>query len=209
MEDFQTSVIQLGKTTIHLLKYSDFNYKDYYDVLTPDEQERCLSFGHSKRRREFVATRILRHRIFGFEHIHYNHNGAPFLKNGTYISISHCNGYAAIAENSDYAIGLDLELPRPGISKLMHKFLSKNELSSFDCTDEKTVSKIWSAKEALYKLAGRKKILFSSELHLIRETDDVWKGRITNHDHELHVKLNIFEQEGLIITINNSPVEYI
>lgn len=209
MEDFQFTRIPTENTTIHLLKYSDFDHRDYYDVLTPDEQERCLGFKHDKRKREFVATRILRHRVFGFEHIHYDHNGAPFLKNGTHISISHCQGYAAIAENNLHSIGLDLELPRSGICNIMHKFLSEKELASFDCTNEIEVSKIWSAKEALYKLAGRKKILFSSELHLIKETDQIWKGRIINHDHELHVNLNIFEQEGLIITINNSPVERI
>lgn len=209
MKGFRFSQLQSGNTTIHLLNYPDFDYQDFLDVLTTDEQERCFGFKHAGRKKEFVATRILRHQVFGFDHIHYDHHGAPFLKNGSFISISHCKHFTAIAENSEFAIGLDLELPRPGIGTIMHKFLSERELSEFDCSDELIVSKIWSAKEALYKLAGRKQILFSEQLHVQAITDDVWKGRIINPDHELHVNLNIFEHEGLILTINQSPVERI
>ena len=209
MIGFEFEHIQKGKTSIHILRYPDFDFHRFLDLLTTDEQERCFSFGHERRKREFVATRILRHQIFGFQHIHYDANGAPYLDDGTYISISHCRNFVAIAQNQEYKIGLDLEAPRAGINNVMHKFLSQDELKNFDCADALTVSKIWSAKEALYKLAGRKQILFSSQLHVEAITEDQWKGRIVNPDHELHVKLNIFEHKGIIISLNDAPVEKI
>lgn len=209
MDAFKFSKINSGNSDIYILTYEPFDIESHFDVLTPDELERCLGFGHIKRKREFVATRILRHSIFGFQHIHYNANGAPFIHNGSFISISHCGNTVAIAVNPDFAIGLDLEVPRENIQTIMHKFLSEKEIELFDCADALVVSKVWSCKEALYKLAGRKQILFSSELHLEPLTDLEWKGRIINDDHELHVNLNIFEQHDLIITINNKPVERI
>lgn len=209
MKGFEFEHIQKGNTNIHILRYPNFDYHEHLELLTNDEQERCFSFGHERRKREFVATRILRHQIFGFQHIHYDANGAPYLNDGTHISISHCRNFVAIAENQEYKIGLDLEAPRAGINNVMHKFLSSEELEKFDCSDEQTVSKIWSAKEALYKLAGRKQILFATELHVEMVSENLWNGRIVNHDHELHVKLNIFEHEGIIITVNDAPVEKI
>lgn len=209
MRVFSTSEIVLGPTTIYSMSYSDFNPEDYLDKLTFDEVERYSGFGHLGRKREFVATRLLRHQLFGFRHIHYTASGAPFIPDGPFISISHAPNIVAIAVNSEFSVGLDLEPPRREIARVMHKFLSDDERLLFDCADAEIVTRIWSAKEALYKLAGRKKIIFAEELHLQPFDATHWKGRIINPDHELHVNLNIFEQDGIIFSINTTPVERI
>ena len=77
----------------------------------------------------------------------------------------------------------------------------------FDCTNPDVVTKLWSAKEALYKLAGRKEILFIEELLLSKTEDGLLSGSIINPDHELYVKLDIFERNGMFITINTDEVE--
>ncbi|MDB3905914.1 4'-phosphopantetheinyl transferase superfamily protein [Crocinitomicaceae bacterium] len=205
---FQRNEIHLGTTCIHTVAYPEFIPEDYLHVLNDVELERYLSFGHLKRQREFIATRALRHELFGNEHIHYTPEGAPYIDKDTYISISHSGNVVAIAENHAFPVGLDLELIRQDIQRLMHKFLSKEELQHFDCNDSQLVTSIWSAKETLYKLAGRKQILFSDELHISRE-EDQWKGRIINPEHDLLVNLDIFEREGIIYTLNSSRVEYI
>lgn len=208
-ERFTTFEFIDGKTTIYCLEYSDFELSDYHHALSADELERLFSFRHVKRQREFVATRVLKHSIFGFQHIHYNAVGAPFIPGTGFLSISHCSHTVAIAVNKEFAIGLDLELPRAHIGSVMHKFLSEAELNAFDCADSNVVSKIWSAKEALYKLAGRKEILFSQDLLVEPVTENKWLGTIRNRNHDLHVKLNIFEERGIIFTINSEPVERI
>lgn len=209
MKGFKEYNIAQGATTIHVLQYPEFEIADYFDVLTDLERERCFQFGHIRRQREFVATRILRHGLFGYEHIHYDAHGAPFINGDTFISISHCSNSVAIAANKQYQVGLDLEVVRPDIQKIMAKFVSPKEMMDFNCKDAVVVSKIWSAKEALYKLAGRKKIHFKEELHLSWISETEWNGRILNPDHELHVKLNIFEQDGIIFTLNSTPIERI
>jgi hypothetical protein len=73
--------------------------------------------------------------------------------------------------------------------------------------NEDVVTQLWSAKEALYKLAGRKEILFIEELLISKTLDGAIKGTIINPDHELYVKLDIFEFNGMFITINTEAVE--
>lgn len=203
---FNFSSLNSNSTVIHFLEYDDFDPNEYLDKLTQLELERLRMFKHIKRQREFVATRLLRHNLFGFEHIHYDNHGAPYIEHEGYISISHSKNKVAIALNKDYRIGVDLEPHRMNILNVAHKFLSSDELRTFDCTDPIVVTKIWSAKEAMYKLAGRKKILFSTEL-LLNMRNDEWIGLIDNYDHELLVKLDIFDIDNTIITINSQEIE--
>lgn len=205
---FNHEEVIIGDTHIYIVTYPDFDPEKHLHVLTHSELERFQKFGHIKRQREFIATRSLRHELFGLEHIHYTDEGAPYINKDTYISISHSGNKVAIALNNDFPIGLDLEAIRGDIGKVMHKFLSPRELEEFDCSNPTLVTSIWSAKETLYKLAGRKQILFSEELHISR-VRGTWKGKINNPGHDLLVNLDIFERDGIIFTLNTSRVEYI
>jgi phosphopantetheinyl transferase len=206
---FKTHHLVSNLSDIHLLEYSDFDPSLFLDRLTSIEKERLYSFKSKKRKREFVATRILRHEIFGFEHIHYNAHGAPYIESEGFISISHCDNMVGLAINKDHIVGFDLESPRDNILELKHKFLSDFELNHFDSNNTRTVTQLWSAKEALYKLAGRKGILFIEELHLSKAGANQLNGTIINDDHKLSTKLDIFDSHGNIITINATPVERI
>lgn len=205
-EGFHIELLQLGETRLYLARYSNFEPSTYLDYLTSDEYERFQNFGHFARQQEFVATRLLRHSVFGFSHIHYDAHGAPYIEQEGFISISHCGNTVALALNPDYKIGLDLEMERSNILTLSSKFLSEREKIAFDVNDPKVVTKIWSAKEALYKLAGRKRIHFKTELLLDLDHDGAWTGRIENPDSFMLVKLNIFEVDDLIVSINCAPL---
>ena len=101
--------------------------------MTDIETERFFSFKNINRRREFVATRILRHQLFGFQHMHYDSLGAPYIPNEGFISVSHSKNLIGIAVNEEYKVGLDLESHRKNILDLKAKFLSENELTQFNC----------------------------------------------------------------------------
>ena len=206
MIPFKFEEIQINQSTIYTCSFESFSPLDYSNYLSSTEQEQLFSFKSESRRMEYVASRILRHRIFGFQHIRYNQNGAPYIEGKGFISISHCHNIAGIAINKDFKVGLDLEAPRENIHELKHKFLSEHEKQVFDTTNKLEVTKIWSAKEALYKMAGRKKIIFSTELLLDKDQDGNWSGTIINDDHDLSVKLNIFEHEGIIFSINKEQI---
>ena len=78
--DFIIDKIVFNDTLIYTLSFSDFEPLNYLDHLTVQEIERFEAFSHERRKREFVATRILRHSIFGFKHRHYNAVGAPYIE---------------------------------------------------------------------------------------------------------------------------------
>lgn len=205
---FTQEIIQLKHIDIHLIHFNDYNPADYLDHLTDQEKERYFTFTNHKRQCEFVATRILRHRIFGYEHIHYDNHGAPYIEDVGYISISHAKGVVGLAVSQKFKIGLDIE-PQRKKAKLIHsKFLSKKEMLEFNTNSEEEMTKAWSAKEVLYKLAGRKMILFQNDLHITKDTDSNWKGKILNPTETIHVELYTFVHNDLIISINSSACIY-
>jgi phosphopantetheinyl transferase len=194
-------------TLIYTLSFSDFDPMQYIDHLTSIELERFERFGHIKRKREFVATRILRHSIFGHKHIHYNFVGAPFIEDEGFISISHADKLVGIALNPHYQIGLDLEMIEVKAQKLHSKFLNEKELDFFDSTSKEIMTACWSSKETLYKLAGRKQIDFKKDLHLYIIEENLWKGEIINPQEIFSVNLQIIQYNNYIITFNSSPIE--
>ena len=205
--DFIIDKIVFNDTTIYTLSFSDFEPLNYLEHLTSQEIERFEAFSHEQRKREFVATRILRHSIFGFKHIHYNAVGAPYIEDEGFISISHAKNLVGIAINSFYQIGLDLELIQDKAFKVQSKFLNESEISIFDTSNHHTMTACWSAKETLYKLAGRKKIDFKKDLQLYNKEENLWIGKIIHPETIFSVNLRITEYNNYIITFNSSPIE--
>jgi phosphopantetheinyl transferase len=191
------------------MDYDDFEPNEYTEHLSDVELSRFLTFKHIRRRREFIATRILKKRILRDQHIQYNSIGAPYIEGVGFISISHSSYLVGLAFNKDYLVGLDLETPRENILDIFPKFLAPIERYSFDTTNKLEMTRVWSAKEALYKLAGRKKIIFKEELILSKSNSGSWLGEIINPDHTLSVQLDIFDHHGTVVSINNSKVERI
>jgi 4'-phosphopantetheinyl transferase len=206
---FTQDQIQIKGVELHLLRYVDFDPFTYLDQLTEIEKDRFFTFRHISRKREFVATRILRHRIFGFQHIHYDTNGAPYINGEGYISISHADSIVGIALCRDFKIGLDLETIREKAAYLSSKFLSDEEKTMFDQSNTIEMTKVWSAKEVLYKLAGRKEILFKSQLLLSKIDNENYEGTVVNPDH--HLKMNVHSSiwNHTVISVNTSACEKI
>ncbi len=189
--------------------YDDFEPDEYTDHLSDVEHNRYLTFGHLRRKREFIATRILRKRILGNESIEYNSIGAPYIEGIGFISISHSSYLVGLAFNKEYMVGLDLETPRENILDIAQKFLAPIEYGTFDSNNKLEMTQVWSAKEALYKLAGRKKIIFKEELILSKSNAGRWQGKIINPDHMLSVQLDIFDHQGTVVSVNSHKVERI
>ena len=203
---FKQETLQIESVSIHLLYYYTFDPGNYLDHLTEQETERYFSFTHIKRKMEFVATRFLRHRLFGFTHIHYNEVGAPYIEDEGYISISHAKGVVGIAFSKEFTVGLDLEKIDTRMVKLSPKFLSKLESETLDTSSPVEMTKVWSGKEALYKIAGRKGIIFSTELHLSPLGENLWSGRIYHGKIAVHTEISIFTIEDLVVSVNTNAL---
>ena len=204
--NFIQDQIEVFDSTLHFLEYGIFDPQDFMDQLTVLEKEQFFKFKHPKRQREFVATRMLRHSIFGFKHIHYNSVGAPYIYGEGFISVSHSDNLIGIAVNKAFQIGFDIENKSDKAKRLHTKFLNQQERITFDTEDEVEMTKCWSAKESLYKLAGRNFIDFKDELILDKSETNELLGKIINADQTLEVELHDFQYKNQIVTINKLPL---
>jgi 4'-phosphopantetheinyl transferase len=203
---FEQKTIRLTHSIIHFISYDNFDPDSYLHVLTQEEQERYFGFTNLFRKKEFIATRYLRHQLFGFEHIHYDSNGAPYIHNEGYISISHTPGIVGIALNNEFRIGLDIETRSEKAKRVYKKFLSENEQKLFNVMDPDTMTIAWSAKETLYKIAGRKRIDFKLELSLLPKESGVLIGEIDFKGIYSTTEIHTFVEESYVFCINESAL---
>lgn len=198
---FKQDIISFNSSAIHLLRFSNFDPYDYIDHLTDLEKERLVTFKSKKRQMEFTATRILRQRVFGFTHIHYTDIGSPYIPHEGFISISHAKGVVSIALSPKEEIAIDLELVSHKAKLLHQKFLNDRERSTFNCNSSIEMTKLWSAKEVLFKLASRKGIDFKEHLQ-IYELSNGFLGEIHLADKVKRYTLISEQRNDLIITLN-------
>ena len=83
------------------------------------------------------------------------------------FSLSHCIGYVAAIISKKSRVGIDIEKIHPRVQKIADRFLNNSELSAINGSErtEKLIT-LWSAKESLYKLYGRKKLDFRENLKI-------------------------------------------
>ncbi len=93
------------------------------------------------------------------------HNKPHLAKDHAHITITHSFPYVAAQLHLDKPVGIDLENFTDKILKLEHKYLNEQEI--FDANHDLTKLMVyWSAKEALYKIHGRRKISFNEQLEI-------------------------------------------
>lgn len=126
---------------------------------------------HPHKRLQHLAGRFLLPFLypdFPIELIQIADTRKPFLPNEAYhFSISHCGDYAAAIVSSTQRVGIDVELVTHRVNKIRYKFLHLTELINWniesleDQEKFRTLTLLWSAKEAMFKWWGRGDIDFS------------------------------------------------
>ena len=94
--------------------------------------------------------------------------GKPHLSPATaHISISHSGQLAALYMSEAGSCGIDLEVLGDKVLRIEKKFCSAAESESLDrVSHREALHLIWGAKEALYKLYGRKEVDFRTQLFI-------------------------------------------
>ncbi len=83
------------------------------------------------------------------------------------VAVSHSGEWAAVLLSARGAVGVDVEVVRDKAQRLAAKFLSETEAAAAARTPTAAhFTLLWSAKETLYKLAGRRGIIFKTQLLL-------------------------------------------
>jgi phosphopantetheinyl transferase len=98
----------------------------------------------------------------------YDEFGKPHLNNNRFISITHSFNFTAIIYSTETEVGIDIEKQRDKILKIAHKFTPFEEYKTI-ANHDALISKltiVWGAKESLYKIYGKKKLLFLHHIYV-------------------------------------------
>ena len=153
-------------------------------------------------REHFLAVRKLLNIENPDININYDQNGKPYLNNNKGISISHSNKLVGIGLSNEIDFGIDIQIKTDKILNIQKKFLSKNELLQLESINTiESLTKIWSAKESIYKLLGKKGVSFSRDLEIdFSSKNNVFKtGHYINENNKIKFDLTYFSLDEYII----------
>jgi len=130
----------------------------------------------------------------------YDEFGKPHLKNGKFISITHSFTFTAIIVSDKFHVGIDIEKQREKILKIAHKFTPFEEYKTIANVDA-LISKltiVWGAKESLYKIYGKKKLLFLHHIYIedFRFADEKTTGEIRYNGENSAYNISFLEFDG-------------
>ena len=163
---------------------------EHDDILQNDHTD--LDHLHPKKRLEFLASRQLLKQMvedlgLAYTGIQKDEFGKPHLIDLSHqISISHSYPMVACAIHPSAPCGIDIEAIRPQLAKIKHKFLNSRELQ-YCGNDLDRLCMHWSTKEALYKIHGRKSLIFAEQLEVSQVTAEkieaqiLLKGKVENY----------------------------
>ncbi|MGE0588501.1 MAG: 4'-phosphopantetheinyl transferase superfamily protein [Cyclobacteriaceae bacterium] len=121
------------------------------------------------KRLEWLSGRILIKSLAEQQGIQYSgitkdQFGKPFLKDNTHqISLSHSYPYVAAQIHPSLSVGIDIEQPKDKLLRIASRVLDTGELEDAGADIVKHCI-YWCAKEALYKIYGKRGLLFTNHL---------------------------------------------
>lgn len=121
------------------------------------------------KKQEWLSSRLCVSELCQHMHLPYNGiikdiYGKPHLQgNDAQLSLSHCFPVAGAIINKEQATGIDIELPQQKMLKVGDRYCNEKEWK-FAKKDVDMLTIIWAAKETLYKIHGKKKLIFKENL---------------------------------------------
>ena len=134
-------------------------------LIAAEDVASAMRFQNEKRRREHLAwRRIVRRELGAKVRIEYNDVGAPQVDAaGKFISVAHGGESVAVAI-ADEPVGVDIESLDRDFDRAKERYMSVEELALSD--DSRWACYAWCAKEAIYKLCGKRGLELREELLL-------------------------------------------
>jgi 4'-phosphopantetheinyl transferase len=129
--------------------------------------------------------------------------GKPYLVGTDWqMSLTHTSKYVAAVMHPTQALGIDIEKPSEKIRRITHKFLSDSEIIEANGDLEKLCI-YWSAKEALYKLYGKRKVFFIENLYIFPFQNENSKiiGKLNVDKIDKNYKIFAEKIDGYILVI--------
>ncbi len=138
---------------------------------TADELAQAAAFA-PERRREWLSWRALVRREAAAAtgraaqevRIPYDDFGAPLIEGSPLcLSVSHCEGCISVAL-SEFPCAVDVESLARDFGRVASRYMTPAEAAL--CDDPRWPAVVWSAKETLYKYAGRRELDLSEDLRV-------------------------------------------
>jgi len=163
--------------------------------LQTQSNDRLKSMRSEIHQKGFLSIRHLLKQVgYTDADLFYDEYGKPHLQDGNYISITHSFTFTAIIVSKNGPVGIDIEKQRDKIVKIAHKFTPFEEYKTI-ANHDALVSKltiVWGGKESLYKIYGKKKLLFLHHIYIedFKFADTKTTGQIRYEgvvsDHSVH-----------------------
>jgi len=134
-----------------------------------------LKYKYSMHQKQFLAKELLFNFLQIQGQVQYLPNGKPILNDGRYLSVSHTSDWVGVVL-SNIPIGLDMELPHNKLLKVKSKFQHEKERHVFDQPTVENCQYLWTAKESIYKLIGKKQLSFKEDIRLLEIDKVMSKG---------------------------------
>ena len=178
------------------------------ESLTENEKIKFLSIQHPIKRLEYLGSRHLKHQLFGYQDIFYDHTGAPYLEKQGYISLSHAYPFVVLAVCENHPVGVDIESVSEKAIRTSVRFTTADEIAPLNYATPQDYTLLWSFKETLYKLSNRNGLLFQEHLW-VKKSDETLFGFFLNTDGFYKTELAFIEIDHFLITCNTRKPVYV
>ena len=124
-----------------------------------------------RKRLEWLAGRVLLKKMIEESRLAYqgivkDEFGKPFLQNLPHqISLSNSFPFVAVQVHPEQSVGIDLEQPRSKLFSVMRRVLTDDEWND-GANNLKKLCVYWCAKEAMYKIYGKRSLIFTEQILL-------------------------------------------
>ena len=170
-------------------------------MMTDNSESRLNSMKSEVHQKGFLSIRHLLKEIgLTDADLRYDEFGKPHLDKGRFISITHSFNFTAIIFSYEAKVGIDIEKQREKILKIAHKFTPIEEYKTIANVDAliAKLTIVWGAKESLYKIYGKKKLLFLHHIYIedFKFADQKTTGEIRFNGEESSHNIEFLEFEG-------------
>ena len=206
----QLKIELLSENTSWALWQVEENLEELWQILnpSPEAQFEYHLIHHPQKKLEWLASRLaiknlVEYSGVNFQGIYKDAFGKPHLYHCPYhISIAHCFPYAVGALHRTQPVGIDIERPQEKLLRIKDRFLNNTEAADAG-VDLNLLCQYWTGKEVLYKIYGRKKLIFRDhiQVQLNNGATDISKGLITFEEFRKSYDLKIHQHDGHYIAI--------
>ncbi|MCY7352443.1 MAG: 4'-phosphopantetheinyl transferase superfamily protein [Cytophagaceae bacterium] len=138
---------------------------------SPADIEEVEGIAHPQKQLEFLASRALVRTLvenagLGYQGLEKDSFGKPRLvRYDGHLSLTHTARFAAAVLHPTRAVGIDLEPVSDKLQRVVPRVLSPAEIAHA-AADPQRLAIYWTAKEAIYKLYGRRGLSFRDHLFI-------------------------------------------